>query len=156
MEWQLRPMPLRETEARFTAEELERQKRSQALLTRLGVTIPASEVDLLTGRVIAWECVDACQVVGHCVGDCLTGEILSLQVASSHEGRGIGRRLLLKVAGCLRTAGADRVWLVAPADPELRAHGFYRALGCRPTGERARSGAEVLVVPDALLSLPAR
>jgi hypothetical protein len=32
----------------------------------------------------------------------------------------------------------------ASADPTVRAHGFYRALGWRPTGERTANGDEIL------------
>jgi GNAT superfamily N-acetyltransferase len=149
MTLQLRPMPLAAVQARFSAEELAREMRSRALLARLGVTTPPGEVDLLTGRVIVWECMDGSQVVGHCTGDCLTGEILSLEVLASHEGRGIGRRLLFHVSDCLRAAGASRVWLVGPADPGVRAHGFYRAVGCRCTAARTASREEILDVPAA-------
>jgi ribosomal protein S18 acetylase RimI-like enzyme len=148
MNVQLRPMPLASTRARFSDEELAREERSRALLARLGVKTRPAEVDLLTGRVILWECVDGAQVLGHCTGDCLTGEILTLDVAASHEGRGIGRTLLFHVAGLLRAAGARRVWLVGPADSRTRAHGFYRAVGCRSTGARTASGDEILEVPS--------
>jgi len=152
MSLQLRPMPLAEVQARFSAEELAREKRSRALLlAKLGVAPPPSEVDLLTGRVILWQCVDGTDVAGQCAGDCLTGEILSLEVKASHEGRGIGRTLLLHVAGQLRAAGAHEVWLIGPADCRMRAHGFYRAVGCRPNGARAVSGDEILQVPVAPL-----
>jgi ribosomal protein S18 acetylase RimI-like enzyme len=140
-------MPLAGTQARFSAAELAQEERSRALLTRRGVTPPPGEVDLLTGRVIIWECVDGPAVVGHCTGDCLTGEILSLEVVSSYQGRGIGKQLLFHVAGLLRVAGARHVWLVGPADPKVRAHGFYRAVGCRRTAVRAASGHEVFDVP---------
>jgi GNAT superfamily N-acetyltransferase len=152
MTLQLRPMPLAGVQARFGAEEVAREQRSSALLASLGVTAPPREVHLLTGRVILWECVAGPQVVGHCAGDCLTGEILSLEVVASHEGRGIGRKLLLHVADCLRAAGARRVWVVGPADPRVRAHGFYRAVGCRSTAARAASGDEILEVPTDIPS----
>jgi GNAT superfamily N-acetyltransferase len=153
MALKLRPMPLAGVQARFGAEDVAREQRSSALLARLGVTAPPREVHLLTGRVILWECVAGSQVVGHCAGDCLTGEILSLEVVASHEGRGIGRRLLFHVACCLRAAGVSRVWVVGPADPKIRAHGFYRAVGCRPTATRTASGDEILEVPTDIPSL---
>lgn len=151
MTLQLRPMPLADVQARFNAAELACQKRSHRLRTKLGLPAPASEVDLLTGRVIVWECLDGSLVAGQCTGDCLTGEILSLEVRASHEGRGIGRTLLFHVTGHLRAAGAHKVWLIGPADHRVRAHGFYRAVGCRPTGAQAASGDDILEVPVAPL-----
>jgi hypothetical protein len=38
------------------------------------------------------------------------------------------------------------VWLAANPDPAGRAHGFYRALGWRPTGEMQHGGDEILVL----------
>lgn len=149
MTLELRPMPLADVQARFSAEELARQRRSRALLAQLGLIAPPSEFDLLTGRVIVWECIDGTQVVGHCTGDCLTGEILSLEVNASHAGRGIGRMLLFHVAGQLRAAGAREIWLIGPADRRVRAHGFYRAVGCRRTGTQVESGNDILGVPAA-------
>ena len=43
-----------------------------------------------------------------------------------------------------RGVGYGRVWLAAAADPTVRAHGFYRSLGWRPTGELPPSGDEIL------------
>jgi ribosomal protein S18 acetylase RimI-like enzyme len=84
------------------------------------------------------------QVVGHCTGDSGTGEIVGLAVVPAHQGSGIGRELLDLVVHALRAEGAHRVWVAAPSDPALRAHGFYRAVGWVPTGERTQDGSEVL------------
>jgi ribosomal protein S18 acetylase RimI-like enzyme len=83
---------------------------------------------------------DSC-VVGHCVGNSTTGEIVGLSVQPDYQGQGIGKRLLSLVVGWLRAAGAERIWLDAPADPALRAYGFYRALGWRATGEQTQNGS---------------
>ena len=117
---------------------------SRALLLRLGIRLPPTDADLLSERLKLWECADDSVVVGHCAGDCATGEILSLSVRSGYEGRGIGRRLLCLIVAWLRASGAQRIWLVAPSDPTLRAFGFYRALGWRPSGEQLGEGNEVL------------
>ena len=83
-------------------------------------------------------------VVGHCVGDAASGEVLGLSVLPDYQGQGIGRRLLSLVVEWLRTTGARRIWLAAPADSSLRAYGFYRALGWVPTGEPSGDGSEIL------------
>ena len=44
----------------------------------------------------------------------------------------------------MREAGIKRIGLAAPSDPALRAHGFYRAVGWMPTGERTENGDEIL------------
>jgi len=93
---------------------------------------------------------DSC-IVGHCVGDSKTGEIVGLSVQPAYRRQGIGKRLLSLVVGWQRAAGAKRLWLDAPADPALPAHGFYRALGWQPTGERSGagpSGTEILELPN--------
>lgn len=103
--------------------------------------------DFLAGRTKMWECVHDSQVVGGCVADSGTGEVISVGVKPDYEGLGIGRRLLSLVVGWLRSAGVKRIWLVAPSDPATRAYGFYRALGWRPTGERAADGDDILEFP---------
>jgi ribosomal protein S18 acetylase RimI-like enzyme len=127
-----------------TAEE--QSSSGRALLLRLGIQIPPARADLLR-RIHLWECADESKVVGHCSGDLATGEILSLSVIKDYEGQGIGRKLLSLVVGRLRAEVVQRIWLVAPAGPALRAFGFYRALGWRPTGERREGGSEVLEFP---------
>lgn len=124
----------------------EQSSRSRALFLRLGIQIPPTRADLLR-RVTLWECAEESLVVGHCSGDLATGEVLSLSVRKDYEGRGIGRTLLSLVVRRLRAEGVQRVWLVAPAAPALRAFGFYRALGWRSTGEPREADSEVLELP---------
>ena len=81
-----------------TAEE--QSSSGRALLLRLGIQIPPTRAELLK-RIKLWECVDESKVVGHCWGDLVTGEILSLGVVKDYEGRGIGRTLLSLVVGRL-------------------------------------------------------
>src|SRR5271170_2756415 len=121
----------------------EQSSSSRALLLRLGIQIPPTRAELLK-RIKLWECADESLVVGHCSGDIATGEVLLLSVVKNYEGRGIGRKLLSHVVGWLRAEGVQRIWLVAPAAPALRAFGFYRALGWRPTGEKRDGVSEVL------------
>jgi ribosomal protein S18 acetylase RimI-like enzyme len=119
-----------------------REARSRALLEKLGVTLPTAVADLK-----AWQCAAGPQVVGHCVGDLRTGEIRLLGVVAEYQGLGIGKKLLALTTASLRAAGAKRIWLAATSDPVARAHGFYRALGWRPTGERTQNGEEILELP---------
>jgi ribosomal protein S18 acetylase RimI-like enzyme len=128
----------------FAAEE--QSSSARALLLRLGIQIPPTRADLLR-RITLWECAEESLVVGHCSGDLATGEVLSLSVRKDYEGRGIGRKLVSLVVRRLRAEGVQRVWLVAPVAPALRAFGFYRALGWRSTGEQREADSEVLELP---------
>jgi ribosomal protein S18 acetylase RimI-like enzyme len=108
----------------------------RAELADLGITPESTSTDLTSGAITGAVCTSEGQVVGFCSGAFATGEILVLAVLPDYEGRGAGTRLLERVVSRLRDAGAQRLWLAAAADPAVRAHGFYRALGWRPTGER--------------------
>jgi ribosomal protein S18 acetylase RimI-like enzyme len=101
-------------------------------------------IDLTSGANVGAVCTSEGQVVGFCSGAVATGEVLVLAVLPDYEGRGAGKRLLDRVVRRLRDAGAQRLWLAAAADPAVRAHGFYRAPGWRPTGERTGNGDEIL------------
>jgi len=125
---------------------------SRALLTKLGIKIPPTRADFLSGRMKIWECTADSQPIAHCAGDSATGEVISLSVSPNYEAQGIGRRLLTIVVDWLRSQGARRIWLSAPADPSLRAYGFYRALGWQPTGAKNEDGTEVLELPNDLKS----
>lgn len=127
----------------------EERSSSRELLLRLGIKLAPSRADLLNGCVRLWECVDGSQVVGHGAGDARTGEVLVLDVHHNYQGRGIGRQLLSLIVSWLRAEGVQRIWLAAPSDRQLRAFGFYRALGWRPTGVHVNSGNEVLELPAA-------
>jgi GNAT superfamily N-acetyltransferase len=104
-------------------------------------------VEFSSGQVRVWECAHNSQVVGHCVGNLATGEIVGLSVLPSYRGQGIGRKLLSLAVDCLRATGAKRIWLAAPADPGHGAYGFYRAVGWVPSGELRSDGAEILELP---------
>ena len=83
-------------------------------------------------------------VIGFCSGDSETGEVLVLAVLPEYEAKGIGKRLLSHVIECLQSAGCSRLWLAATPDPHIRAHGFYRALGWRPSGEQLENEDDIL------------
>lgn len=105
---------------------------------------PGRPVPAELERLRSWECVLDARTVGHCTGDSTTGEIVGLAVAPTHQGLGIGRKLLSMVVDTLRAAGVIGIWVAAPADPTLRAYGFYRAVGWVPNGARAGNGSEIL------------
>ena len=96
------------------------------------------------GQYTNWQCVSEAQVIGHCTGNCATGEVIGLAVASTHRRHGIGKKLLSLVVEAIRAAGTAKIWLAAPSDPALPAFRFYRAVGWAPTGERTGDGAEIL------------
>jgi ribosomal protein S18 acetylase RimI-like enzyme len=152
MKLHFREMPLADIQLRLGVTDVAREIRSRALLRKLGVPLPPSPVDRLSGRLKAWECIQnregvKPQPVGHCTGDVTTGEILLLQVSRDYEGQGIGRKLLALTVTSLRTAGAKRIWLATIPDPTARSYGFYRAVGWHPTGERTKAGEEILEPP---------
>jgi ribosomal protein S18 acetylase RimI-like enzyme len=119
---------------------------SRAALAELGITPDSTSSALINETIVGSVCTSLDRVVGFCSGAVETGEILVLGVLREYEGQGIGTRLLDRVVTCLRNAGAPRLWLAAAADPAVRAHGFYRALGWRATGELTDNGDEILTL----------
>lgn len=105
---------------------------------------PGKPMPKEVAEVRSYECIHDSQTIGHCAGNCATGEILGLMVVPAHQGHGIAARLLSMVVDRLRTEGARRIWLASPPDPALRAYGFYRAQGWVPTGEKTSDGSEIL------------
>ena len=123
-----------------------RETRLQELWSELHHREP-TPAELSSEQIKSWECAHQSRVVGHCIGNVATGEIVGLSVHADYQGHGIGRRLLSLVVDWLRASGAKRIWLAAPSDPTLRAYGFYRAIGWVPTGARTEDGAEILELP---------
>jgi ribosomal protein S18 acetylase RimI-like enzyme len=113
---------------------------------------PEARAILSSGRMRIWTCFYESLQVGHCEGDTVTGEIISMSVLPAHRRRGIGTKLLTLVVDSLRAAGCSRIWLDAPSDPTLPAHGFYRALGWEPTGQ----GTGEPLYPGEILELPSK
>lgn len=118
-------------------------------LARIGVT-PSSVADALrSDEMKGWLCEHESAVVAFCSGEAATGEVLVLAVLPAYEGRGIGKRLLVKVVQWLRSEGNEKIWLAASPDPSTRAYGFYRSQGWRPTGETDGHGDEILILEGA-------
>ena len=103
--------------------------------------------NVLSGRIKFMECVDDALVVGHCIGNSATGEIIGLSVEPSYRRKGVARKLLAQVVDLLRDDGAQRIWLAAPSDSTLPAYRFYRAMGWQPTGEHPTDHDEILELP---------
>lgn len=120
---------------------------SRERLAAMGIT-PASVAGNLAARATrGWVCSSGSRIVGFCIGESATGEVLVLAVLPQFEGRGIGKTLLSLAVDWLRSFKPTRIWLGASSDPGTRSHGFYRALGWRPVGEKDTHGDEVLVLP---------
>lgn len=114
-------------------------------LASLGITPEAVAGALARGDMMSVVCQHTSGLVGFCDADSRTGEVLVLAVLPDFEGQGIGRRLLSAIVDRLRASGHRELWLAASPDPQVRAHGFYRAQGWRPNGKYA-DGAEVLTL----------
>ncbi|HEX2081538.1 MAG TPA: GNAT family N-acetyltransferase [Longimicrobium sp.] len=143
-------LPIRETreedvESLFDIRARTRENPvSRERLAAIGITPASSAADLRSGKVKGWVCVDGPVPVGFCSAYEVGGEVLVLAVLPEYEGRGIGTRLLAQAVPWLRGRGCPRIWLAADPNPAVRAHGFYRSQGWRPTGER-QHGDEILV-----------
>ena len=142
---EFREIRVADIEALFDVRASTRQNPlSRANLSHLGITPDTTASALRSGALVGSVCTCNGRVVGFCSADPHTGEVLVLAVLPDFEGRGIGKHLLALVVAHLQNAGRTRVWLAAAADPAIRAHGFYRALGWRPTGECTDYGDEIL------------
>ena len=122
---------------------------SKERLALMGITAASIAESLTGGTVKGWACSCESRIVGFCMGDSASGEVLVLAVLPEAEGRGVGKTLLSLVVDWLGSFRPTRIWLGAPRDPHVRAYGFYRALGWKPVGETDANGDDVLVlVPD--------
>lgn len=126
----LRPVTPADLPALF---QLRPRTRENALtveeLRALGIT-PASVAAWLEDATAGWLCETAAgEVVGFCLADRATGELLVIAVLPEHEGRGIGRQLMDAAERWLAQSGCTRAWLTTDADPARRAYGFYRHRG---------------------------
>ena len=146
MEAVFRAVQPSDVEALFSVRARTRENAiSKDQLASIGITVGSLAEGMHSGRVIGQVCLHESNLVGFCLGDIAQGEVLVLAVLPEYERRGIGTRLLSLVVDGLRSAGCPTLWLAASADPTVRAHGFYRSLGWRPSG-RKQGGDEILVL----------
>ena len=113
-------------------------------LATQGITPASMAARMASGKEKGWVCFHESVLVGFCNADRTSGEVLVLAVLSGYERNGIGKRLLPRAVEWLRSAGFERPWLAASPDPNIRGHGFYRALGWKPTGKCLANGDEIL------------
>lgn len=121
---------------------------SRERLAAMGITPASVAQHLAAGATRGWVCSCGSRIVGFCIAESATGEVLVLAVLPDFERRGIGKTLLSLAVNWLRSFRPTRVWLGASSDPTTRAHGFYRSLGWRPVGEKDTHGDEILVLPS--------
>jgi ribosomal protein S18 acetylase RimI-like enzyme len=100
-----------------------------AELRNLGIT-PESVAGWLESSTSgwAWE-ASAGEVVGFCMADRNTCELLVIALLPEYEGRGIGGQLMQYAESWLAQSGCSRAWLKTDVNPSLRAYGFYRHRG---------------------------
>jgi ribosomal protein S18 acetylase RimI-like enzyme len=115
-------------------------------LAELGITPELTRQHLAAGWLVGFVCVRGRRLAGFCSGDRRSGEILVVAVLAQFEGCGVGGRLLAEVSAVLGASGCAHLWLAAAANPQGRAHGFYRHLGWQPTGAHAPGGDEILAL----------
>jgi len=113
--------------------ELRPRTRETALtvekLRILGIT-PESVAAWLKGSTEGWLCqTNAGEIVGFCMADISTGELLVIALPPEYERRGIGGKLMQCAESRLAQSGCSRAWLTTALDPALRAYGFYRHRG---------------------------
>ena len=145
MELVFRETQLSDIESMFSVRGRTRQNPiSKERLASYGVTSETSAANMSSGRVKGWACIHESSLVGFCNGDSSNGEILVLAVLPEYEGRGVGKHLLALAVEWLRSIGFEKPWLAASPDASIRAHGFYRALGWRPSGAILQNGDQIL------------
>jgi GNAT superfamily N-acetyltransferase len=97
-------------------------------LRSLGIT-PESVGQWLAGTCKGWLCEEAGAVVGFCIADHSSGELLVIAVLPQAEGKGVGGTILGLAEDWLWRQGCTRAWLTTDVDPSRRAYGFYRRRG---------------------------
>jgi ribosomal protein S18 acetylase RimI-like enzyme len=98
-------------------------------LRALGIT-QESVLAWLEGSTSGWlSQTQTGDVVGFCMADRDSGELLVIALLPEYEGRGIGGQLMQRAEDWLARSGCTRAWLTTDVDQRLRAYGFYRHRG---------------------------
>jgi GNAT superfamily N-acetyltransferase len=103
-------------------------------LAEVGVT-PEAIAEWLDGSVRGWVCEISDRPVAFAMADGKTAEVLVVACYPEYEKKGIGKKLMLKLHDWLWSMDHNEIWLWSDPDPSIRAYGFYRKLGYRPTGK---------------------
>ena len=117
---------------------------SEARLRSLDITPDSLAKDIGAGALLGFVCAEGRRIIGYCFGRAATGEVVVLAVIASHEGNGVGSKLLREVVSQLQNLGHRRLFLGCSTDPGVRSHGFYRHLGWRSTGTFDSNRDEIL------------
>jgi GNAT superfamily N-acetyltransferase len=102
-------------------------------LAEVGVT-PESIAEWLDGSVKGWICEISGKPVGFALADSKSAEVLVVACYPKFEKKGIGKALMDKIHDWLWSFDHNEIWLWSDPDPKVRAYGFYRKLGYKPTG----------------------
>jgi GNAT superfamily N-acetyltransferase len=126
----IRPITLADIPALFHVRPLTRENALTIdELRTLGIT-PESVATWLGGSTSGWLWeASTGDVVGFCMADCSTGELLVIALLPEYEGCGIGGQLMQHAESWLAQSGCTRAWLTTDIDQSLRAYGFYRHRG---------------------------
>ncbi|GAB5410598.1 MAG: hypothetical protein BalsKO_29630 [Balneolaceae bacterium] len=117
---------------------------SPEFLASIGITAETQAPLFENGTLVGFVAESNNEIIGFCTGYTTTGEVQVLAMLPDFEGLGIGKRLLQMVANLLFEEGFKKLWLAASPNPEIRAYGFYRYLGWKPTGKIDDQGDEIL------------
>jgi GNAT superfamily N-acetyltransferase len=108
--------------------------QSREEIAALGIT-PDSITQLLETDAAAWMCEIDRMPIGFSMANAPQQTVFALFVRPEYEGRGAGRALLTAAENWLFDRDIREIWLTTGANEALRAHGFYRHLGWRWSGE---------------------
>jgi len=140
-----RPTEIRDIPALYEVRAATRQNAiSKAQLIEWGITPERTAKGLESQALFGMACEANGKVVGFCTGDTTSGEVLVLAVLPQYEGKRIGITLLDGVVAQLNRRNLSPLWLACSSDPNSRSHGFYRAHGWVPNGQKLDNGDEIL------------
>lgn len=144
-----RPTEVRDIPALYEVRAATRQNAiSKAQLIEWGITPESTAQGLESQALLGMVCEAQGRVVGFCTGDTSTGEVLVLAVLPDYEGKRIGITLLEGVVDGLRRRNLSSLWLACSSNPQSRSHGFYRAHGWVPDGQKLDNGDEILSLDE--------
>ena len=108
-------------------------------LASLGITVESVNRHLATTHK-GFVCEIDGLVVGFVVADSRSGELWVLAVWPEHEGKGIGRRLMILAQNWLWSQGYEKLWLTTGIAP-TRAFHLYTKLGWKIVGKLDHGGS---------------